>query len=76
MSSIPENIKTPKIEYDTEDVRKVEDALVEIKSLAMKARMGTERECRLCLKDIIFQTNSITNLMLNGVILDEVELSR
>ena len=68
--------QTLKIEYDSEDVRKVEDALVEIKSLAMKARMGTERECRLYLKDIIFQANSITNLMLNGVIMDEVELSR
>ena len=42
----------------------------------MRARMGTEKECRDCLKDIVFQTNSITNLMLNGEIMDEVELSR
>jgi len=76
MSNIPENIKTLKIEYDSEDLKKVEDAIGEIKSLALKARMGTEKECRDCLKDIVFQTNSITNLLLNGLILDDVEISR
>ena len=65
-----------KIEYDSEDLQKLEDALGEIKSLAMRARMGTEKESRHCLKEILFQANSITNLMLTGVIMDEVELSR
>jgi len=68
--------QTLKIEYASKDLKKIEDALGEIKSLAMRARMGTEKECRDCLKDIVFQTNSITNLMLNGEIMDEVELSR
>ena len=76
MSDIPENIKTLKIEYGSEDLQKLEDALGEIKSLAMEARMVTEKENRRCLKDIIFQANSITNLLHNGEIMDEVELSR
>jgi len=76
MSSIPENIKTLKIEYDSEDLKKVEDAVGEIRSLAMQAWMGTEKESRHCLKEIVLQTNSITNLMLNGVIMEAVELSR
>ena len=76
MSDIPKNIITRKIEYTSEDLEKVEDALGEIKSLAMEARMVTEKENRRCLKDIIFQANSITNLLHNGEIMDEVELSR
>ena len=76
MSNIPENIKTLKIEYTSEDLKKVEDAVGEIRSLAMQAWMGTEKKSRQCLKEIVLQTNSITNLMLNGVIMDAVELSR
>ena len=68
--------QTLKIEYDSEDLKAIENALGIIKSLAMKAWMGTDRECRLCLKDIIFQTNSITSRMLNGELINEVELSR
>jgi len=68
--------QTLKIEYASEDLQKIEDALGEIKSLAMKARMGTEKESHRYLKEIIFRANSITNLMLNGEIMDEVELSR
>lgn len=68
--------QTRKIEYGSEDFQKIEDALGEIRALAMRARMGTEKESHRCLKDIIFQTNYITNQLLNGVIMDEVELSR
>ena len=75
MSNISENVKTRKIEYTSEDLKKIEDAVGEIRSLAMTARSSTEKENRRCLKEIIFQTNSITNLMLNGD-MDEVELSR
>jgi DNA-directed RNA polymerase subunit RPC12/RpoP len=72
----PERSGNMKIEYDSEDLKKVENSLAEIKSLAMRARLGTESECRQCLKDVILQANVLTNLLLNGVILDEVELSR
>ena len=68
--------QAPKIEYGSEDLQNIEDALGKIRALAMRARMAPEKEARLCLKDIIFQTNSITNLMLNGEIMDAVELSR
>lgn len=76
MSNISGNVKTLKIEYSSEDLQNITDALGEIRSLAMRARMATEKESRLCLKDIIFQTNYITNQLLNGDIMDKVELSR
>lgn len=76
MSSISGNVKTRKIEYSSEDFQNIEDALNKIRALAMRARMATEKEARLCLKDIIFQTNYITNQLLNGEIMDAVELSR
>ena len=76
MSNISENVKTRKIEYTSEDLKKIEDAVGEIRSLAMTARSSTEKENRRCLQEITFQANSIINRLNNGLIMDEVELSR
>jgi len=68
--------QTRKIKYTSEDLGKMEDALGKIKLLAMKARMDTDEERMNRLQEITFQTNSIITLLNNGLIMDEVELSR
>jgi len=63
------------VKITSEDLKKIEDKVVEIRSLAIKMRMGTDLECRCCLKEIINLSSSVLNL-LNDPIMDEVELSR
>lgn len=64
------------IEIAEKDFKAIQDSAREIRSLALKAWMGKEKERPHCLKEIVFQVNIITNLMFNGEIVDEVELSR
>jgi hypothetical protein len=68
------------IEYDSEDVEQAEDALVEIKAAIVRLRMGTEEQKAERREELLtwinYQANAAQNLLLNGVFLDEVELSR
>ena len=64
------------IEISEEDFKGIEDAAGEIKALVVRARMGTDQERKDCLQQINFKANSIINLLNNGLIDNEVELSR
>jgi len=69
-----------KIEYDSEDLKNVDDALGEIKAAIVRLRMGTDQQKTEKREELLtwinYQANSIQNLLLNGVILDDVEISR
>lgn len=66
------------IEFAEEDFKAIEENAGEIRSLATRARMGTDEECRHCLGEIINHANGVVRLLNNGLINneDEVELSR
>ena len=64
------------IEISKQNFKAIEDSAGEIKALIVRARMGTDRERMNCLQQINFQANSIINRLNNGLIMDEVELSR